>query len=188
MAFSLEFQKFFSLEQFFLTVGQNNFGNKIPLLLKIPNNKVIFLIFLKVVSGDLTIGLFNLDTLKFGHNDIIRIEPLKDVDEHLSELSLDSNPLECSCQMRPFQVKSLYISHTVYFFKVHNKFFKKKNIFSYLHFMQLFSADATIFRKKKNFAPKNIKQLPSKVAQNTLDQKFSFQQFFALWNGYSFII
>ena len=31
MAFSLEFQKFFStLEQFFLTVGQNNFGNKIP--------------------------------------------------------------------------------------------------------------------------------------------------------------
>ena len=83
------------------------------MLLKIPNNKVIFLIFLKVVSGDLTIGLFNLDTLKFGHNDIIRIDPLKDVDEHLSELSLDSNPLECSCQMRPFQVKSLYISHTV---------------------------------------------------------------------------
>ena len=35
MAFSLEFQNFFSrsLEQFFLTVGQNNFGNKIPLLL-----------------------------------------------------------------------------------------------------------------------------------------------------------
>jgi hypothetical protein len=31
-AFSLEFQKFFppSLEQFFLTVGQNNFGKKIP--------------------------------------------------------------------------------------------------------------------------------------------------------------
>ena len=73
------------------------------MLLKSPNNKVIFLIFLKVVSGDLTIGLFNLDTLKFGHNDIIRIDPLKDVNEHLSELSLDSNPLECSCQMRPFQ-------------------------------------------------------------------------------------
>ena len=35
-AFSLEFQTFFSrsLEQFFLTVGQNNFGNKIPFLLK----------------------------------------------------------------------------------------------------------------------------------------------------------
>ena len=31
-AFSLEFQKFFSIEQFFLTVGQNNFGNKIPFL------------------------------------------------------------------------------------------------------------------------------------------------------------
>ena len=44
-----------------------------------------------------------MDTLKFGHNDIISIDPLKDVNEHLSELSLDSNPLECSCQMRPFQ-------------------------------------------------------------------------------------
>ena len=31
LAFSLEFQNFSrSLEQFFLTVGQNNFGNKIP--------------------------------------------------------------------------------------------------------------------------------------------------------------
>ena len=33
-AFSLEFQKFFSITRtiFFLTVGQNNFGNKIPFL------------------------------------------------------------------------------------------------------------------------------------------------------------
>ena len=31
MAFSLEFLKFFSItRKFFLTVGQNNFGNKIP--------------------------------------------------------------------------------------------------------------------------------------------------------------
>ena len=31
-AFSLEFQKFFSITRtFFLTVGQKNFGNKIPL-------------------------------------------------------------------------------------------------------------------------------------------------------------
>ena len=36
-AFNLEFQKIFSrsLEQFFLNVGQNNFGNKIPLLLPV---------------------------------------------------------------------------------------------------------------------------------------------------------
>ena len=33
MAFSLKFQKFSqSLDQFFLTVGQNNFGNKIPFI------------------------------------------------------------------------------------------------------------------------------------------------------------
>ena len=44
-----------------------------------------------------------MDTFKLGNNDIIRIDPLKDVDEHLSTLSLDSNPLECSCQMRAFQ-------------------------------------------------------------------------------------
>ena len=29
-AFSLEFQNFFSIARNFLTVGQNNFGNKIP--------------------------------------------------------------------------------------------------------------------------------------------------------------
>ena len=32
--------------------------------------------------------------------------------------------------------------------------------------MQLFSANATIFKKKKNFAPQNIKNLSSKVAHN----------------------
>ena len=34
LAFTLKFQKFIfqSLEHFFLTVGQNNFGNKIPFL------------------------------------------------------------------------------------------------------------------------------------------------------------
>ena len=58
---------------------------------------------LQVISGTLTSGLFNLHTLKLGHNDIIRIEPLKDVNEHLAALSMDSNPLECSCQMRSFQ-------------------------------------------------------------------------------------
>jgi len=57
---------------------------------------------LQVVSADLMSGLFNLDTLKLGSNDIIRIDPLKDC-KHLSTLSLDSNPLECSCQMRSFQ-------------------------------------------------------------------------------------
>ena len=38
-----------------------------------------------------------------------------------------------------------------------------------ISFMQLYSADATIFSKKKIrifFAPQNIKKLPSKVAHN----------------------
>ena len=42
-AFSLEFQKFFlisALEPFFLTLGQNNFGNKIPLLVMLSNVEI----------------------------------------------------------------------------------------------------------------------------------------------------
>ena len=41
-AFSLEFQKPFSMtEQFFLIVGQNNFGNKIPFLMFSTKSEVI---------------------------------------------------------------------------------------------------------------------------------------------------
>ena len=58
---------------------------------------------LQVISGTLTSGLVKLDTLKLGHNDIIKIDPLKDVQDSLSTLLLDSNPLDCSCLMRPFQ-------------------------------------------------------------------------------------
>ena len=32
--------------------------------------------------------------------------------------------------------------------------------------MQLFSGDATLFKKKHFFAPKNVKKMPSKVAHN----------------------
>lgn len=58
---------------------------------------------LQVISSTLTTGLVSLDTLKLAHNDIIKIEPLKDVTESLSTLLLDSNPLECSCQLKQFQ-------------------------------------------------------------------------------------
>ena len=44
--------------------------------------------------------------------------------------------------------------------------------------MQLFSADATIF-KKRNFAPQNIEKLSSKVAHNpTRPASFCFEQWF----------
>ena len=32
--------------------------------------------------------------------------------------------------------------------------------------MQLFSANPTIFKKKKKFAPENMKKTPSKIAHN----------------------
>ena len=44
-AFSLEFQKFFSITRpIFLTVGQNNFGNKILLLIHSKSAKVFSII------------------------------------------------------------------------------------------------------------------------------------------------
>ena len=46
-AFSLEFQKFSrSLDKFFLKVGQNNFGNKIPIAHFLKERKVLSLSFL----------------------------------------------------------------------------------------------------------------------------------------------
>ena len=53
--------------------------------------------------------------------------------------------------------------------------------------MQLFSADATIFKKKK-IAPQNIKNCPQKLLIIPLDQQFSIQQVFALCNWDSFIV
>jgi hypothetical protein len=46
---------------------------------------------------------------------------------------------------------------------------KKKEFFSYLFSMQLFSADAMVFSKKKikkNFDPEKVKKWASKVAHN----------------------
>ena len=53
-------------------------------------------------------------------------------------------------------------------FKIHNFFSKYQNFFFKLYFMQLFSADATMFLKKKKFffALQNIEKLPKKVAHN----------------------
>ena len=50
--------------------------------------------------------------------------------------------------------------------KIHNQILKNAMFFK-IHFVQLFSAEATIFLKKlkKKNASKNIKNLPSEVAQ-----------------------
>ena len=49
--------------------------------------------------------------------------------------------------------------------------------------MQLFSADATIFLKKKISSPLKHKNMPLKVAHNpTVDQQLLVQQVFALCN------
>ena len=49
----------------------------------------------------------------------------------------------------------------------------------YLHFMQRFRADATIF-KKKILPPKTLKNCPQKLLIIPLDQQFSVHQVFAL--------
>ena len=53
-------------------------------------------------------------------------------------------------------------------FKIHNYFSRISKHFFKLYFMQLFSADATIFLKNSNifFAPENMKEAPSKVGHN----------------------
>ena len=59
---------------------------------------------LQSISGSFTDGLSKLSTLNLGNNDIIFLEPLQDVSEHLTYLSLKSNPLDCVCTLKPFQV------------------------------------------------------------------------------------
>ena len=66
---------------------------------------------LQVISGSLTSGLINLHTLNLGHNDIIKLEPLKDVTRTLSTLLLDFNSLECTCQLKAFQLWLQSLSH-----------------------------------------------------------------------------
>ena len=66
---------------------------------------------LQVISGTMTSGLINLHTLNLGHNDIIKLEPLKDVTMTLSTLLLDSNSLDCTCQLKAFQLWLQSLSH-----------------------------------------------------------------------------
>ena len=66
---------------------------------------------LQVISGSLTSGLITLHTLNLGHNDIIKLEPLKDVTRTLSTLLLDFNSLECTCQLKAFQLWLQSLSH-----------------------------------------------------------------------------
>ncbi len=58
---------------------------------------------LSVVNPSLTTGLISLENLDLRHNDIIRVEPLVDCEDTLTQLLLDSNPLDCSCHLKSFQ-------------------------------------------------------------------------------------
>ena len=63
--------------------------------------------------------------------------------------------------------------------------FRKRKIYIFkLHFIQFFSADAKIFKKKIIifFDPQNIKNSPKKLLIIPLDHQFSVQQVFSLWN------
>jgi hypothetical protein len=64
-------------------------------------------------------------------------------------------------------LKNCFSEEKIVFLK--KNFLIKKQYFFYLFFMQLFSADATMFSKKfkkKNFDPEKVKKLAQKVAHN----------------------
>ena len=58
---------------------------------------------LQSINKSFTQGLFQLSTLYLANNDILFLEPLQDISEHLFYLDLDSNDLECVCSfLKPF--------------------------------------------------------------------------------------
>ena len=88
-------------------------------------------------------------------------------------------------QVEQTTIRCVYVAYLEFIVK----FPKKKLHFFHLHFMQLFSADATVFFLKKCFkffAPQNMKNSPQKLLIIPLDHQFSVQQVFSLWNWDSF--
>ena len=58
---------------------------------------------LQSINKSFTQGLFQLSTLYLANNDILFLEPLQDISEHLFHLDLEHNDLECVCSfLKPF--------------------------------------------------------------------------------------
>ena len=58
---------------------------------------------LQSINKSFTQGLYQLSTLYLANNDILFLEPLQDISEHLFHLDLEHNDLECVCSsLKPF--------------------------------------------------------------------------------------